>query len=228
MKNLLYIAVLTCLLVSCTTSSPLTRGINYPKVYEEKPIVVLIMPPVNKTVHVEAKEFFYTSLAQPLSEKGYYVISPFLAMDMLRSESAYDSEMFIEGNLSPFNNVFGADVAFFTTINRWEKSVIGNTITVEVEYMMKSTQSNEILFDRKGTLSIDTSLNSGNSLGVLGMLVDLAASAINTALTDKIVAARRCNNYVLRDLPEGYYSPMFNQDQNIEAGEVILSGVVNK
>ena len=27
----------------------------------------------------EAKDYFYTSLAQPLSEKGYYVLSPFLA-----------------------------------------------------------------------------------------------------------------------------------------------------
>lgn len=228
MKNILYILLLSSIMVSCSTSSPLTRGVNYPKMYDEKPVVVLIMPPVNKTVHVEAKEYFYTSLAQPLCEKGYYVISPFLAMDLLRSESAYDSEMFIEGNLAPFNNVFGADVALFTIINRWEKSVIGNTITVDIEYLMKSTRTNEILFDRKGTLAIDTSINSENNAGVLGALVDMAASAINTALTDKIIAARRCNNFVLRDLPEGYYSPMFGQDQNIEAGSISLSGTVQQ
>lgn len=227
MKKIIYFALIATLFASCATTD-FTRGKNYPKMYADKPTTILVMPPINKTVNVEAKEYFYTSMMVPLCEKGYYVISPFLAMDLLKSESAYDSELYLEGSLAPFKNVFGADVALFTVINKWSKSAIGSTITVEIEYILKSTSSNEILFNRKGTLVVDTSINSGGSAGLLGALVDMAASAINTALTDKVIAARRCNNFVLHDLPDGVYAPLFDQDQNTPAGGIDFSGRVSQ
>jgi len=228
MKKIIYFALIATLFASCGTTSNLTRGKNYPKMYTDKPTTILVMPPINKTVNVEAKEYFYTSMMVPLCEKGYYVISPFLAMDLLKSESAYDSELYLDGNLAPFKKVFGADVALFTVINQWSKSTLGNTITVEVEYILKSTTSNEILFNRKGTLAVDTSINSGGNAGLLGALVDMAASAINTALTDKVIAARRCNNFVLHDLPDGVYAPMFDKDQDVSAGGISFSGRVSQ
>lgn len=228
MKKYIYFVLVAMLFVSCATSmsTGLTREKNYPKMYTDKPLTILVMPPINKTVNVEAKEYFYTSMMIPLCEKGYYVISPFLAMDLLKSESAYDSELFMNANLSSFNKVFGADVALFTVINTWSKSTLGNVITVDIEYILKSTTSNEILFNRKGKLSVDTGVNSGGNGGLLGALVDMAASAINTALTDKVIAARRCNNYVLHDLPDGRYAPMFDKDQNVSAGGIEFSGTV--
>lgn len=224
MKKLVYLLLIVTGLASCTTSNTVTRQKNYPKMYEDKPLSILIMPPINKTVDVDAKEYFYTSMAKPLCEKGYYVISPFVAMDFLRSESAYDSELFIDGDLAPFRNILGADAVLFTVINKWDKSTIGGKITVDIEYVLKSTATREVLFERKGELTVDTSVNSGG--GGWGALIDLAASALSTALTDKVVAARRCNNYVLRDLPEGRYSPLFEKDQDVEAGGPVFSGVV--
>ena len=35
-------------------------------------------------------------------EKGYYVFSPLMTMDLFKGESAYDSEMFINGDLKKF------------------------------------------------------------------------------------------------------------------------------
>ena len=224
MKKLVYLLLIAAGLVSCTTTNEVTRQKNYPKMYEDKPLSILIMPPINKTVDVDAKEYFYTSMAKPLCEKGYYVISPFVAMDFLKSESAYDSELFIDGDLAPFRNILGADAVLFTVINKWDKSTIGGKITVDIEYVLKSTATREVLFERKGELTVDTSVNSGG--GGWGALIDLAASALSTALTDKVVAARRCNNYVFRDLPEGRDSPLFEKAQDVEAGGPVFSGVV--
>lgn len=227
MKKLIYLGLCVFLLSSCETAKKFTREGNYPAMYAEKPATILIMPPINRTVNVEAKEYFYTSLATPLCEKGYYVISPFLAMETLKSESAYDAEMFLEGNLAPFRNVFGADAALFTIINEWKKSTIGNTIKVNIEYILKSTTNNEILFNRKGTLTVDLSINSG-SAGLLGALVDMAASAITTAATDKVVAARRCNSFSLYDLPDGKYSSKFELDQKTPADGKEFSATVKQ
>ena len=153
-------AIILCIVALCALSScsvtNLTRGTAYPNMYEERPTAILIMPPINNTNAVEAKDYFYTSLAQPLSEKGYYVLSPFLAMNVLQEESAYDSEMFIDANLKPFNTLFGADAALFTIINEWSKVTLANMITVDIEYILKSTTTNEVLFNRKGVITVDT------------------------------------------------------------------------
>lgn len=218
MKKYLLIIVSALILCSCSTQQ-YTRASLYPKMYEEKPATILIMPPINNTNHVEAKDYFYSSLNQPLSEKGYYVVSPFLASDLLKQESAYDSELFINGSLAPFRKVFGADAVLFTTINKWEKQSGLSYIVVGIEYTLKSAKTNEVLFYRNGELKV--SFSSG-SKGLLGMAIDM----IKTATTDKIVAARRCNLYVLSDLPEGRYGKKFDQDQDVRAEKPEFKGSV--
>lgn len=227
MKKIIYFSLCFILLTSCGEMSKLTRATNYPEMYNEKPSSILIMPPINKTVNVEAKEYFFTSLAQPLCEKGYYVISPFLSMETMKSESAYDSEMFLDRNLKQFQSVFGADAILFTTINRWEKSSIGGTITVGVEYLLKSTTTNAILFNRKGIVTVDLNAQAQGG-GGFGALISLAATAITTASTDKVVAARKCNSASLFDLPDGKYKTTFDQDQNFSAGKKEFKMTIKK
>lgn len=198
---------------SCTTSN-LTRGESYSAFYDEKPITLLVMPPINNSTDVEAKELLYTSISRPLAEAGYYVISPHLAMDVFKMESAYDAELFLDQNVGAFGKVFGADAVIFTIINKWQKIGIG--IQTEISYIVKSTRTNEVLFEKNCDLFLDLTVDSGNS-SLIGQLVSLSATLINTAATDKIVAARRCNYYVLQDLPRGKYSPQHMLDKEEKA-----------
>ena len=174
------------LLASCAT--PKTRGEQYAQLYEEKPLTIVIMPPINQTNAVEAKDYFYTTLYTPLCEKGYYVFSPYLTMEFFQSESAYDSEMFLEQPLGTFKTALNADAAMFTIIKSWKKIGITATITVDVEYILRSTATGNTLYHREGIIKLDTSIDAGG--GLIGSIVSLAATAINTAMTDKVVAGR--------------------------------------
>ena len=214
MKRILYFAILCCIATSCGMSNTVTRESQYAKMYEEKPITLLVMPPINNSANVEAKDLLYTSISRPLVEAGYYVISPLLAMDVLKAESAYDAEMFFDSSLSTFQNYFGVDAVVFSVIDTWTKKGLG--IETKIRYVIKSAHTNETLFDRSCDLYLDLSLNSGSN-GLLGALVDLAASAINTAATDHIIAARKANYYILRDIPRGKYSPEYMQDKEVIA-----------
>lgn len=151
MKNCIAIALMALMLASCASSS-LTREVRYPKMYEEKPTSIVVMPPINRTTHVDAKDFFYTTMYTPLCEKGYYVFSPMLTMEMFQSESAYDAEMFLEGSLTQFRNVLGADAAMFTIIKSWSRSNIGGSLTVEVEYILRSCVTGQTLYQREERL----------------------------------------------------------------------------
>lgn len=200
-----------------------TRESQYAKMYEEKPVTLLVMPPINNSTNVEAKDLLYTSISRPLAEAGYYVISPLLAMDILKAESAYDSENFFDAPLTAFNNYFGADAVVFSIIDSWAKKGLG--IQTKIRYVIKSTYTNEILFDRSCDLYLDLSIDS-DSKSALGALIDLAASAINTAATDHIIAARKANYYILRDIPRGKYSPDYMSDKDIIAEEKDIVTIV--
>lgn len=214
MKRFIISALACCLLASCGIGSSYTRGSQYAKMYDEKPITLLVMPPINNSSNVEAKDLLYTSISRPLIEHGYYVISPLLAMDVMKAESAYDAELFFDAPLAAFNTHFGADAVVFSVIDSWNKKGLG--IETKIRYVIKSAYTNEVLFDRSCDLYLDLSINS-NSGTLLGILVDLAASAINTAATEHIIAARQANYYIMKDIPRGKYSPQYMKDMDYTA-----------
>lgn len=219
MKRYIPLMCIMALLSSC--ASKITRAEMYPKMYEEKPATILVMPPINNSNNADAKEYFYSSLAKPLNEKGYYVVSPNMAMDILKQESAYDSELFVNGSLTPFRNFFNVDAVLFTTINKWEKKSGLSYILVDIAYTLKSAKTGEVLFERDGELKV--SFSSGGS-GLLSMALDM----LNTAMTDHVVAARRCNYYVLADMPEGKYGLDYMKDGDVKVGDKKLKGSVGK
>ena len=222
MKKLIGIIMAVVSLASCST--PTTLSQQYPGMYEEKPLSIAIMPPINQTTHAEAKDYFYTTMYMPLCEKGYYVYSPYLTMEMFQQESAYDAEMFLEADLTPFRNVLDADAAMFTIIKDWRRNNVGGMLTVKVEYILRSTKTGQTLYTREGEITVDTSIDGGS--GGFGALVGMIATAINTAATDKVVAGRKCTAFVLTDLPAGKYSPMHEKDASNPAGKKFIKATV--
>lgn len=222
MKKIFLFVIAAITLASCST--PKTMGEQYPAMYEEKPLTIAIMPPINQTNHAEAKDYFYTTMYMPLCEKGYYVFSPYLTMEMFQTESAYDSELFIEGDLSMFRQVLNADAAMFTIIKDWRRNNVGGRLSVDVEYILRSTKTGRTLYRREGNISVDTSINVGG--GGIAALASMVATAINTAATDKVVAGRKCNAFVLSDLPAGKYSAMHEKDSANPAGKSVVKATI--
>lgn len=238
MRIIILLTIITSSLVFCacgttsnSVSNPVTKGNTYPGIYEEHPVAIAIMPPINKTNNVEAKEFFYYTLSKPLSEQGYYVFPPLLTMEMFKTESAYDSELFIDGSVKKFGEILGADAVLFTTISQWEKLAAVGTVEVEVEYTMRSTKTDEILFQRKGNIVHDASVKNdysdGGLAGVLvGALADIVATSISASTLNHINVARDCNTYVISDLSAGKYSPRYDMDQDDSAGPKVFNKTI--
>ncbi len=213
-KTLFSVIIMLVVFSSCTTTSMLPKSTAYKGIYEEKPLSVLLMPPINRSVNVEAKEFFHSTLNVPIANAGYYVIPPFLSMEILKKESAYDAELFLNSSLTKFSEIFGADMVVFTIIHKWNKSALAAKVEVEIEYIFKSTKTNKIIYTRKGNVTYDTTINSDEEDGFAGILLSVAASAINTAVIQYMDIARTCNTHTFKDLPAGKYSPAYGTDGN--------------
>ena len=213
--NILYLFATIIMFSSCAVQNNTTRAVAYKKLYDEKSLSILALPPINKSVKVEAKEIFYSSLVAPLAERGYYVLPPLLSMAILKEESAYDSEMFLNNSMTKVGQLFGADAVLFTIIHDWSKTTITSQIRVEIEYILKSTATDEILFQRKGKITLTKQTSSGSGLGAL---VQMVANMVETALTNEVVAGRQCNYYTLSDLPAGKYHPQYEKDGTFVSG----------
>lgn len=220
-KGLFIIIMLGVILSSCTTTTSITKSVAYKGMYDEKPLTVLLMPPINRSTNVEAKEYFHSTLNIPIANAGFYVIPTFLSMEILKRESAYDAELFLESPLSKFGEVFGADLAVFTIVHKWDKSGLAAKVYVQVEYVVKSIKTNQILYTRTGDVTYDASISTGVG-GIVGALADMAASAINTAATKYVDVARACNAYTFKDLPAGKYSPNYEVDSEQLAGKKVF------
>ena len=222
MKKILYFALLMSLLSSCTLTKMPSKSVTYKTLYAEKPLSILALPPINKSTKVEAKELFYSSLSVPFTLSGYYVMPPLLSMEILKEESAYDAEMFIGGSMKKVGELFGVDAVLFTTIHSWIKTSVASRINVKIEYLLKSTKTDEILFNRIGDVTYNISLNSGNAF------VDLIGGMVATSLTKEIVVGRDCNIFTISDIPAGKYSPMYQKDGDLISQPKEFSAVLSK
>ena len=144
------------------------------------------------------------------------MIPPWWALAVLRQESASDAELFLDKPLRQFHDFFGADAVVFSVIETWAKRL--NGIQTKIRYIIKSTVTDQVLFDRTCDLYLDLSVNSNTDpdkkQSLLAVLIDVAAGAINTALTDNIEAARKANYYIFQDLPVGKYDDLYMKDQD--------------
>ena len=61
---------------------------------------------------------------------------------------------------------------------------------------------------------------------MFGALISMAATIVNTAATDNVVAGRACTVYVLSDMPEGRYGTMYDKDQKQPAGKSYVKATV--
>ena len=57
MKKIIFLGLVALLMSSC--AQQISRSVQYPKMYEEKPLAIVVIPPINQTNHVEAKDFFF-------------------------------------------------------------------------------------------------------------------------------------------------------------------------
>ncbi len=205
-------AVSLLLLTGCV--SQLTKREAFPAMYEEKPLSILVLPPMNETTAADAKEYYSTTLAQPLAYMGYYVFPIEVVSDMMQHEGAYDTETLLAVPPEKFREYFGADAVLFVRITKWDTAyyVIGGHVTVGVAFQLKSTTTGAELWKYDGVLTVNTGGGGGGG-GLAGLIVQVVVTAVNTAMADYLPVARRANAIVISTIPTGKYHPKHGQDQ---------------
>ena len=209
--------ILAILLLSACAPKMSTKLAEFPMMYEERPASILILPPINESTAADAKEYYSTTIQEPLAFAGYYTFPYPITSEILKMEGIYDTELLVNLPLSKFKEYFGADAVLFTTIKKWDLSymIIASTLTVSIDCKLKSTTSNQILWKYTGTVVVD--LSGGNAGGGLaGLIVKVVVAAVQSAVADYAPYARQANYRALSSMPYGKYHSEHNKDQQVQ------------
>ena len=176
---LLSALAVTALMTGCATKAPY----NYEALLESQPRSIVVIPPENNTVEVDAPYIYLSTISRPLAEKGYYVF-PVAVIDTFMKENGLPTTA--EMNQVPLDKIhenIGADAVLYVSINEWGQKfqVLSSNAIVEVTMKLVDARTGTLLWD--ASASAVQQSDSGNA-GLIGALVSAVASQIAGSISD--------------------------------------------
>lgn len=205
--------ILAALLAGC--SSYVTKEEFAPKMYTEHPLSILVLPPINKSTAADAKEYYSTTVVEPLTNSGYYVFPMQVVDDILQQEGLYDTETMLNVPTQKFREFFGADAVLYVTIQEWNSKyfVTSGSVTVKAACELRSTTTGDVLWFYDGEVTANTTGDSGGAGGLAGFLVQAVSTAVKTAMQGYVPLAREASEKIFNAMPYGKYHKDFEQDR---------------
>lgn len=203
------LVLLTALAAACA-SAPDKK--DYSKLVSANPRALLVVPVVNKSVDVDAADYFLSTLSVPLAERGYYVFPVNLVKRMLEDDGLADASLVHGTDPVRLCALFGADAVLFVTIEQWTAKyvVLSTQVTVEFEYVLKDGRTGEELW-RGHQSGVHTSDSGGG--GLAGAIV---GAIVAKASPNYMPLARKANAQAMAypgpGLPAGPYRPEYRKD----------------
>jgi hypothetical protein len=201
----LYIGIFF-ILSSCTTIPGKTT--DFSQLYQEKTQSIVVLPPANTSTAAEAALYYSTTIAKPLSNRGYYVLPIEITQAMLHEAGIIDGAQLKDLDVAHLRKLFGADAALYVTIHEWNKSyaIIAGSLTVDLAFNLTSLKTGTSLWQHRKRVTVDTS--GDQNAGWVGALI---ATAIRTAMADYVPIAEQVNTEALHELPVGPYHSQYLQ-----------------
>lgn len=208
--------VLFAALATACASAPNKK--DYAKLVSANPRALLVVPVVNKSVDVDAADYFLSTLSVPLAERGYYVFPVNLVKRILEDDGLADASLVHATDPVRLCALFGADAVLFVTIEQWTAKyvVLSTQVTVEFSYVLKDGRTGEELW-RDHQAGVYSSGDGGG--GIAGAIV---GAIVAKASPNYMPLARKANAQAMAypgpGIPAGPYRPEYRKDLPRETG----------
>ena len=178
---------------------------------QRKPTSILVIPPLNNTVEVNAPYTLLSSISRPLAEKGYYVFPVSVIETMFRENGLPTTAEMNTIPLEKIREIINPDVVLYISIDRWgqEYQIISSQSIVSSHWRIVDAQDGTTLWEgHASAVKSDNNGNNGLAFALIGALVDQIAGSIvdhTPALSKQ--ASKELINSSYRGLPPGPYTP---------------------
>lgn len=210
-RSLAMVALLVALNGCATVPPP-----DYAAFRAHEPRSILVLPPLNSTVAVDAPYSWLSTITMPLAEDGYYVF-PMSVVDAFLKENGLPTPGEMHGvPVQKLGEVFGADAVLYLTITQYGQKyvVVSSNTVVGATARLVDTKTGLQLWEGKVNL-VQSSGGSGN---LIADMVIAAIEQIVESSTDQAHLLSRSANFLLvhdqvRGIPYGARHPKHGQDR---------------
>lgn len=208
--------VATCLglvagILLATGCATAPKTFDYSTYRQHPPRSILVLPPTNDSVAVNAPYVYLSTITQPLAEAGYYVF-PVAVIDAFMKENGLTNPTDMQS--APLNKIaqyIGPDAVLYTHINEWGQKyhVLSSDTTVDITARLVDTATGATLWTGKEKLVQGSSNGQGGLLAMV--IVALVDQIANTAGDRTHEVSAVANAQMINDkhtgLPLGPYNP---------------------
>ena len=184
---------------------------DYTELMRSAPRSIVVIPPINNSIEVDAPYVFLSTISRPLAEKGYYVY-PVAIIDTFLKENGLPTPE--EMNSIPLDKIrqhIGADAVLYVTIEEWGQKyqVIASTTVVRATMRLVDTRTGTQLWNA----SAHAEQGSDSGQGLAAALISALVEQIAGSLSDRTPGvARTANNAAINHpdtgLLNGPYIPV--------------------
>lgn len=191
---------------------------DFTKFRDENPRSILIVPAVNRSVDVNAPDYFLSTISKPVAERGFYVFPINVVKRLLEDDGLADANLVHNADPKRLGEMFGADAILYVIIERWDAQyvILSTSVTVEFTYVIKSGHTGEELWRRKAKLVYTPQTNSSGNI-IADLIVMAVQAAITKADPNYIPLTQQANSLAViqpgRGLPAGPYHDEYLKDK---------------
>ncbi len=194
----------------CACQAP--QPYDYSLFREHPPRSLLVLPPLDNTMEVDATYAYLSTVTMPLAERGYYVFPVAVVDRILRDNGLPTPAEMHAVSLAKISEIFGADAVLYITLGDWGTSyqVIDSSTTVSADARLVDVRTGTEIW--RGSNETVQSSNSGS-----GSLVDMLASALVNQVATSVSdpsrdVARECNDGLFCNEHSGLLYGPYSED----------------
>ena len=204
------------LMCACAT----TPDKDYTAFRESRPRSILVMPPVNQTMDINAAATFLSTSTIPLAESGYYVIPVALSAETFRQNGMTVAEEAHAIDYRRLREIFGADAALYITVTRFGSiyRVVSSDVEAEAFARLVDLRTGQEIWSGHAFMDSGGNNASLDSSSILGTLLSAAVDqVVNTLTNESHDVGKKVNNRMLSaqysgNILFGPYHPKFGTD----------------
>lgn len=197
---LLLMSLCVLVLMGCETSPPKSHA----KFEAVKPRSVLVLPPVNNTVEIDATYVYLSTISQPIGEMGYYVFPVEVVDAFMKDNGISEPFEMHQIPLDKLTEVFGADTVLKIQIDDFGQKYVllsSNTV-VGANAELIDLKTGQIIWKGRA----QASEGSGDAgAGLTGMMVAAVVDQVIDSLQSRVRdVARSANNFMIQSRSTGF------------------------
>lgn len=198
-RHLIFMSAVMMMLTGCANRQPY----DYTALLESKPRSILVLPPVNNTVEVEAPYVYLSTVTQPLAERGYYVFPVSVIDNMMKQNGLPTPAEMHAVPLDRIDEIIGADSVLYVTLEEWGQKykVTTSAAVVKVNMKLVDVKTGNLLWDGSGYAEQSSGDGGG---GLIGALIGaVVTQMLSEAIDHTPSLSRRVNISTIYNATDG-------------------------